>query len=203
MKKNPSNIVWHDGQVSRKDRESLLAQNALTIWLTGLSAAGKSTLAFSLERALVAEGRACYVLDGDNIRHGLNKNLGFSAEDRTENIRRIAEVARLMNDAGLIVISAFISPFIADREMARQIIGRDNFKEVFVSTTLEVCESRDPKGFYSKARSGHVAEFTGISSPYEAPTDPCLVIDTASLTIENAVLQLTSLIKHSEAANNS
>ncbi len=196
MAENSSNVVWHGGHVSRKDRESLLGQTALTIWFTGLSAAGKSTLAFALESALVAEGRTCYVLDGDNVRHGLNKNLGFSAEDRTENIRRIAEVARLMNDAGLIVITAFISPFIADREMARQIIGTDYFREVFVSTTLEVCESRDPKGLYSKARTGHVQEFTGISSPYEAPSAPDLVIDTNHLAVENAVLLLTNLVRH-------
>lgn len=196
MTANPSSVVWHDGYVSGKDRESLLGQKALTIWLTGLSAAGKLSLAFSLERVLVSEGRACYVLDGDNIRHGLNKNLGFSPKDRTENIRRIAEVARLMNDAGLIVITAFISPFVVEREMARQIIGPDNFREVFVSTTLEVCESRDPKGLYGKARSGQITQFTGISSPYEMPSDPDLVIDTERLTMENAVLLLTKLVRH-------
>ncbi|MEI6385656.1 MAG: adenylyl-sulfate kinase [Spirochaetota bacterium] len=194
MAVNTGNVVWHAGHVTGKDRVSLLGQKALTIWLTGLSAAGKSTLAFALEYALVSEGRACYVLDGDNIRYGLNKNLGFSPEDRTENIRRIAEVTRLMNDAGLIVITAFISPFIADREMARQIIGTDFFREVFVSTTLEVCESRDPKGFYSKARTGQVPEFTGISSPYEAPNDPDLIIDTEYLALEDSVLMLTKLV---------
>ena len=194
MTENPSNVVWHGGHVSRTDRESLLGQKGLTIWLTGLSAAGKSTLAFSLEKTLIEKGCACYVLDGDNVRHGLNKNLGVSPDDRAENIRRIAEVARLMNDAGLIVITAFISPFIVDRQMARQIIGKDNFREVFVSTTLEVCESRDPKGLYGKARSGCVNNFTGISSPYEAPNNPDLIIDTGRLTVENAVLQLAKLI---------
>lgn len=193
MAQKSSGVVWHGGHVSGKDRESLLGQTALTIWLTGLSAAGKSTLAFALKRALVAEGCACYVLDGDNVRHGLNKNLGFSPDDRSENIRRIAEVARLMNDAGLIVITAFISPFISDREMARQIIGPDLFREVFVSTALEVCESRDPKGLYGKAREGKVAEFTGISSPYEELELPDLVIDTAQLSLDQAVSQLMSL----------
>ncbi len=194
MTENSGNVVWHGGHVSSEDRESLLGQKALTIWLTGLSAAGKSTLAFALEKALFAERRTCYVLDGDNIRHGLNKNLGFSNEDRTENIRRIAEVARLMNDAGMIVITAFISPFIVDREMARQIIGQDCFREVFVSRALEVCESRDPKGLYGKARAGQVLEFTGISSPYEAPKDPDLVVDTDRVAVENAVFLLTKLI---------
>ena len=194
MTVNPNNVVWHGGHINREDRESLFGQKALTIWLTGLSAAGKSTLAFALEKALFAEGRTCYILDGDNIRHGLNKNLGFSNEDRTENIRRIAEVARLMNDAGMIVITAFISPFIVDREMARQIIGQDCFSEVFVSRALDVCESRDPKGLYGKARAGQVSEFTGISSPYEAPINPDLVIDTDHVTLENAVLLLTKLV---------
>ncbi len=193
----PGNVIWHGGHVSREDRESLFDQKALTIWLTGLSAAGKSTLAFALEKALFAEGRTCYVLDGDNIRHGLNKNLGFTNEERTENIRRIAEVARLMNDAGMIVITAFISPFIVDREMARQIIGQDCFREVFVSTALDVCEGRDPKGLYGKARAGQVPDFTGILSPYEAPKNPDLVIDTDHVAVENAVLLLTKLIKKS------
>jgi adenylyl-sulfate kinase len=187
MTENSGNVVWHGGHVSSEDRESLLGQIALTIWLTGLSAAGKSTLAFALEKALFAEGRTCYVLDGDNIRHGLNKN-------RTENIRRIAEVARLMNDACMIVITAFISPFIVDREMARHIIGQNCFREVFVSTALDVCESRDPKGLYGKARAGQVLEFTEISSPYEAPKNPDLVIDTDRVAVENEVFLLTKLI---------
>lgn len=194
MDKNLPSVVCHGGNVRREERESLLGQNGGTIWLTGLSAAGKSTLAFALERALVARERACYVLDGDNVRHGLNRNLGFSAEDRTENIRRIAEVARLMNDAGLIIITAFISPFIADREMARQIIGSNQFREVFVSTPLAVCEARDPKGLYTKARAGELAEFTGISSPYEVPAHPDLIINTAQTSTEQAVLQLIEIV---------
>ena len=150
-------VVWHTGHVCRADRAELLGQAPLTLWLTGLSAAGKSTLAFALERTLHDRGRACYVLDGDNVRHGLNRNLGFSPADRSENIRRIAEVARLMNDAGLIVITAFISPWRADRAAARQIVGAASFLEVHVSTPLAVCEARDPKGFYGQARRGELA----------------------------------------------
>ena len=192
--KTPPLVVWHGSQVMPAERQKLLGQQPVTLWLTGLSAAGKSTLAFAVERALIDQGRACYVLDGDNVRHGLNRDLGFSAADRAENIRRIAEVARLMNDAGLIVITAFISPCRADRAAARAIIGTDWFREVYVSTSLAVCESRDPKGLYSKARAGKVAEFTGISSPYEPPESPALVIDTAQLGLDQAVSRLISLL---------
>ncbi|GAB2896784.1 adenylyl-sulfate kinase [Uliginosibacterium flavum] len=187
-------VVWHGGQVSREDRQALLGHQPLTIWFTGLSAAGKSTLAYALESELIAAGRACCVLDGDNVRHGLNRNLGFSAEDRAENIRRVAEVAHLMNDAGLIVLAAFISPFRADRELAREIIGPEQFREVFVSTSLAVCEARDPKGLYCKARSGAVPEFTGISSPYEAPENPHLALDTGLLSSAEAIAQLKGLL---------
>lgn len=186
-------VVRHYGQVSLVERCKLLNQRPVTIWLTGLSAAGKSTLAFALERALFDLGHACYVLDGDNVRHGLNQNLGFSHEDRTENIRRIAEVAKLMNDAGLIVITAFISPYRADRALARTIVGLDRFREVYVSTSLSVCESRDPKGLYIKAREGKVAEFTGVTSPYEQPESPDMVIDTVNLSLNQAVSQLLLL----------
>ena len=192
--KTPPLVVWHGSQVAPAARQKLLGQQAVTLWLTGLSAAGKSTLAFAVERALIDQGRACYVLDGDNVRHGLNRDLGFSTADRAENIRRIAEVARLMNDAGLIVITAFISPCRADRAAARAIIGPDWFREVYVSTSLAVCESRDPKGLYGKARAGKVAEFTGISSPYEPPESPALVIDTAQLALDQAVSRLISLL---------
>lgn len=187
-------LVRHEGHVSLEQRQALFGQAPATIWLTGLSAAGKSTLAFALERELMAAGRACYVLDGDNVRHGLNRNLGFSPEDRSENIRRIAEVARLMNDAGLIVLTAFISPFRADREMARGIIGVERFREVHVSTSLAVCEARDPKGLYGKARAGAVAEFTGVSSPYEAPENPQLSLDTAALTPAESLARLMGLL---------
>jgi adenylylsulfate kinase len=182
------NVKWHEGMVDRSER-------GVTLWLTGLSASGKSTLAFALEHKLISEGKAAYVLDGDNVRHGLNRDLGFSVSDRSENIRRIAEVAKLMNDAGLIVITAFISPFKVDRAMARDIIGEKHFKEVYVSTPMAVCEQRDPKKLYQRARKGEVVEFTGISSPYEAPTEPALVIDTSRLTQEEAVQRLAILLK--------
>jgi adenylylsulfate kinase len=195
MIENPSPfIVWNGGHVSPNERQILLGQRPMTIWLTGLSAAGKSTLAFALERELITRGRACYVLDGDNIRHGLNRNLGFSPEDRAENIRRIAEVARLMNDAGLIVITAFISPFRTDRAAAKEIIGSECFREVYVSTPLAICESRDPKGLYKKARAGEVANFTGISSPYEPPERSDLTLDSAGSSPDAAVAQLVALV---------
>jgi len=192
---NPTNLTHHIGLVTPADRAAVLDHQPATLWLTGLSASGKSTLAFAMEHKLIGEGKAAYVLDGDNVRHGLNRDLGFSAEDRSENIRRIAEVAKLMNDAGLIVITAFISPFQVDRAMARGIIGEDHFKEVYVSTPISVCEQRDPKKLYQRARKGEVAEFTGITSPYEAPTEPALVIDTSILTQEEAVERLAGLLK--------
>jgi len=192
---NPANLTYHLGLVTPADRATVLAHQPATLWLTGLSASGKSTLAFALEHQLIGEGKAAYVLDGDNVRHGLNRDLGFSAKDRSENIRRIAEVAKLMNDAGLIVITAFISPFKADRAMARDIIGEQHFKEVYVSTPISVCEQRDPKKLYQRARKGEVAEFTGIPSPYEAPTQPALVIDTSILTQEEAIERLAGLFK--------
>ncbi len=190
-------VMWHTGQVTSEDRQQLLRQKPITLWLTGLSASGKSTLAFALERRLLDNGQLSFVLDGDNVRHGLNNNLGFSPQDRAENIRRIAEVAKLMNDAGLIVIAAFISPFALDRALARAIIGAEHFREVHVSTSLEVCESRDPKGMYTKARSGSLSNFTGISSPYEAPEQPHLKIDTQNVSLDAGVNQLLALINGS------
>ncbi|MDD2702182.1 MAG: adenylyl-sulfate kinase [Sideroxydans sp.] len=189
-----SNAVWHHGHVTSGERAALLGQQPATFWLTGLSGAGKSTLAFLLERELVDKGRACYVLDGDNVRHGLNRDLGFSSTNRSENIRRIAEVAKLMNDAGLIVIAAFISPYRADREMAKEIIGADSFLEVHLATPIEVCEQRDVKGMYKKARAGLIADFTGVSAPYEAPETPSLEIDTSRLSREEALAQLIGLL---------
>lgn len=177
------------------ERSRLFNQQPLTLWLTGLSASGKSTLAFALERVLIDAGRACYVLDGDNVRHGLNCNLGFSVEDRSENIRRIAEVAKLMNDAGLIVITAFISPMITDRNNAREIVGANNFKEIHISTPLTTCEARDPKGLYAKARAGKLAVFTGISADYEPPIDADLTIDTSSGSLEDYVKKLYTICK--------
>jgi adenylylsulfate kinase len=194
MSRADPNLRWHEGSVARADREARLAQTAMTLWFTGLSASGKSTLAFALEQALTQRGRACYVLDGDNVRHGLNRDLGFSAQDRSENIRRVAEVARLMNDAGLIVITSFISPFAADRERARQIVGVDHFREVYVSTPFTVCEQRDPKGLYARAKAGNVADFTGVSSPYEPPLQPDIEIDTQVVSVEAAIDRLMTWV---------
>lgn len=194
-------LVWHGSQVSPQERRQLLGQKPTTLWLTGLSASGKSTLAFALEQRLTSMGRLAFVLDGDNVRHGLNNNLGFSPGDRTENIRRIAEVAKLMNSAGMIVIAAFISPYARDRSLAREIIGSQNFREVHVSTALTVCESRDPKGLYCKARAGTLPEFTGISSPYEPPGQPDLRIDTDVSTVDDSVEQLLKLFDFNNVAN--
>jgi|AntAceMinimDraft_1070359.scaffolds.fasta_scaffold22184_1 adenylyl-sulfate kinase len=191
----PGEVVWHDGHVQLEDRSRLLGQRPLTIWLTGLSASGKSTLAFALERHLIEIGHACYVLDGDNVRHSLNKDLGFSHQDRTENIRRIAEVSRLMNDAGLIVITAFISPYLDDRELAKQIISTENFVEIYVNTPIEVCEARDPKSMYKRARAGEISGFTGVNAPYEPPVAPDLTMDTSTASpSECAGKLLTELI---------
>jgi bifunctional enzyme CysN/CysC len=187
-------VTWHTGQVTADDRARLLRQRPATVWLTGLSGAGKSTVAFALERRLFDAAQAAYVLDGDNVRHNLNRDLGFSPLDRAENIRRIAEVARLMNDAGLIVITAFISPYLEDRRMAREIIGAEHFLEVHLSTAIEVCEGRDPKGLYKRARSGEIAGFTGISAPYEPPLTPALSLDTAVLGVDRCVDSLMGLL---------
>lgn len=183
------NLTWHDMDITREFRENLLGQTAKTIWFTGLSGSGKSSLANELEKRLAAMGKHTMLLDGDNVRMGLNKNLGFREHDRIENIRRIAEVAKLMNDAGLIVLTSFISPFVHDRRRAREIIG-DAFVEVYVSTPLEECERRDVKGLYKKARSGELDNFTGISSPYEAPENPDAVIDTSEGTLDECVERL-------------
>ena len=183
-----TNITWHEGHVDRPDREKLLRQHGATIWLTGLPSSGKSTIGFTAEHALVERGHLAYVLDGDNVRHGLNKNLGFSPEDREENIRRIGEVARLFADAGVLTFTSFISPYRADRDQARKIHEESGlpFIEVFVKTAVEVCEQRDPKGLYAKARAGKLPEFTGVSAPYEEPLKPELVLDTGALTPQQA-----------------
>ena len=178
-----TNITWHEGHVDRQQRFELLKQSGATIWFTGLSGSGKSTVAYTVEHALVERGHLAYVLDGDNIRHGLNKNLGFSPEDRTENIRRIGEVAKLFADTGVLTFTSFISPYRADRDLVRKIHedGKLPFIEVFVNAAVEVCETRDPKGLYKKARAGELKEFTGISAPYEEPLKPELVLDSARL----------------------
>jgi adenylylsulfate kinase len=182
-----TNITWHAGHVTRAEREKALGQRGVTIWLTGLSGSGKSTIATGLEHALLERGRFAYVLDGDNVRHGLNKNLGFSPEDRAENIRRIGEVAKLFTDAGLIAITSFISPYRADRDAVRALMAPGDFVEVLVDASLETCEARDVKGLYKKARAGAIPEFTGISAPYEAPERPELVLDTNRQTVEESV----------------
>ena len=183
-----TNITWHEGHVEREHRNKLLKQGGATIWFTGLSASGKSTIAFTIEHALVERGHLAYVLDGDNIRHGLNKNLGFSPEDREENIRRIGEVSKLFADAGLLTLTSFISPYRADRDRARQIHEEAGltFIEVFVEASVELCEQRDPRGLYAKARTGEIPEFTGISAPYEEPLRPELVLDTGQLSPQQA-----------------
>ncbi len=190
-----TNITWHEGHVGREEREGLLKQKGALIWFTGLSASGKSTIAFTLEHALVERGHMAYVLDGDNIRHGLNKNLGFSAEDRTENIRRIAEVGKLFADAGIVTCTAFISPYLADRQSAREVVGADDFIEIYVNPTLEVCEKRDPKGLYKKARAGEIKGFTGIDDPYEAPANAELEIDSGKISPEDAAAMIIELLE--------
>jgi len=197
IKKEKKEIVWQNSQVTGVDRQALLGYQSLVLWFTGFSGAGKSTLAFALERRLVTHGINCSVLDGDNVRHGLNRDLGFSPLDRSENIRRVAEVARLMIDAGLIVITSFISPYREDRAMARSIIGAEKFFEVYLSTALDICEQRDTKGLYRKARSGELPCFTGISSPYEAPEDAELSIDTSMRSVDACVeYLLQTVINH-------
>jgi adenylyl-sulfate kinase len=187
-------ISWHHSRVRPGDRFKLLRQQPATIWLTGLSGSGKSTLAFELERQLIEAGHACFVLDGDNLRHGLNRDLAFSPDDRKENIRRVAEVARLFNEAGVIVITAFISPYIEDRELARRIIGPERFLETYLTADLATCERRDPKGLYAKARSGDISDFTGVSAPYEPPRMPELALDTGSQPIEECIQPILDLL---------
>ncbi len=181
------NIHWHHGEITRADRERLNGHRGATLWFTGLSGSGKSTVARRLEERLFERGCRVYVLDGDNIRFGLNKDLGFSPADRTENIRRIGEVAKLFTDAGAIVLTAFISPYRADRDQVRAIMGDGDFVEVHVDASLEVCEQRDPKGLYKKARAGQIPEFTGISAPYEAPEQAELVVRTDQLSLDESV----------------
>ncbi|RLF51185.1 MAG: adenylyl-sulfate kinase [Thermoplasmata archaeon] len=186
IEKKATNIVWHEHKVTREDREKLLKQKGIVIWFTGLSGSGKSTIANEVAYKLHQMGKLTYVLDGDNIRHGLNKNLGFSPEDRNENIRRISEVANLFVDAGLITLTAFISPYKKYRNFCRELVGNDRFIEVYTKASLETCEKRDPKGLYKKAREGIIKDFTGISAPYEEPENPELVIDTDQYSVEES-----------------
>ena len=190
-----TNITWHHATITAEDREKLNGHKAVVIWFTGLSASGKSTLAQAVEVALFERGCRSFVLDGDNVRHGLNKDLGFSPEDREENIRRIGEVAALFTQAGTIAMTAFISPYRADRDKARAIAGEGRFIEVFLECPVEVCEQRDPKGLYKKARAGAIPEFTGISAPYEEPLNPELVIDTSKANVEQSVVQVMAFLE--------
>lgn len=193
---NEQNHIYpiFDRMLTRKDKEDLLKQHSVMIWFTGLSGSGKSTLAIALERELQQRGLLCRILDGDNIRSGINNNLGFSEEDRVENIRRIAEIGKLFVDTGIITIAAFISPNNDIREMAANIIGKENFMEVFVSTPIEACEKRDVKGLYAKARRGEIRNFTGVSAPFEAPLHPALSLDTSILSVEESVNKLLELV---------
>lgn len=185
------NVTWHPGHVARGDRPS----QGATIWFTGLSGSGKSTVATACEARLVAAGRPAYVLDGDNVRHGLNRDLGFTDQDRVENIRRIGEIAKLLVDAGLIVMTAFISPFRAERQLARDLIEQGEFIEVHVATTLDVCETRDTKGLYKKARAGQIPNFTGIDSAYEAPIHPEIVVDAGGNDLKACIDQLLAYLE--------
>jgi len=188
-------IVWHQATVTKQEREKISGHRGCTVWLTGLSGSGKSTIANLVEKALWERGVRAYVLDGDNIRHGLNKDLGFSPADRTENIRRIGEVAALFTDAGIVNVTAFISPYRADRDRVRAAMKPGDFIEVFIDCDLDECEKRDPKGLYKKARAGEIPEFTGISAPYEAPEKPELVIKNTKQTTEQSVEELLGFLE--------
>ena len=195
-----TNVYWHGGEIAREHREQLLNQKGVTLWFTGLSGSGKSTVAVALEEELFKQGRLCYRLDGDNVRLGINKNLGFSAEDRTENIRRIGEIAKLFVDTGVIVLSSFVSPYRADRDTVRalhQAAGIE-FIEVFVDVPLAVAESRDPKGLYKKARAGEIKNFTGIDDPYEAPENVEIILNSHEMTLEEEVDVLLNILREKD-----
>lgn len=188
-----TNITWHEASLSKESRRNQLGHHSFVLWFTGLSGSGKSTVANAAAKALFDQGLNPYVLDGDNIRHGLNKDLGFSEEDRTENIRRIGEVSKLFVDSGQIVLTAFISPFIKDRELVRELLEADEFIEVYIKCPVDECEKRDPKGLYEKARKGLIRDFTGIDSPYEEPVNPEIVVETNKYSVEESV---EHIIKH-------
>ena len=191
------NLTRQTGQITEKDRQTLLGQQGVVVWLTGLSGAGKSTLGFALEKALVDRGRLAFVLDGDNVRHGLCQDLGFGPDDRAENVRRVGEVAALMAQAGVIAIACFISPYRADRDRARAMVPKGRFFEVHLNTPVEVCEARDPKGLYRKARAGQIPEFTGVSAPYEAPETPEISVATGDCSVQDGV---QTVLAHLDAA---
>jgi adenylylsulfate kinase len=188
-KQKATNVHWHEGDITRSDRHAMMGQKGATLWFTGLSGSGKSTVAVALEKALYQRGKLSYRLDGDNIRLGINKNLGFSAEDRTENIRRIGEISKLFVDCGVIALSSFISPYREDRDRVRALHAESglSFIEVFIDCTLDVAETRDPKGLYKKARAGEIKNFTGIDDPYEAPENPEIYLRTDQMTLEDEV----------------
>ncbi|WP_079478023.1 adenylyl-sulfate kinase [Halobacillus salinus] len=190
-----TNITWHDSKVTKEARQQQKGHKSPVLWFTGLSGSGKSTLSVEVEKALYEHGVHSYRLDGDNVRHGLNKNLGFSPEDRKENIRRIGEVANLMSDAGLVTLTAFISPYREDRDAVRELLGEQEFVEVFVKCSLDEAEKRDPKGLYKKARAGEISGFTGIDAPYEEPDSPELVVETDKLSLEESVESVINYLK--------
>ncbi|TYS15195.1 adenylyl-sulfate kinase [Rossellomorea vietnamensis] len=189
------NTVWHNGGISKEKRQNRNGHKSMIIWLTGLSGSGKSTLSVELEKRLFESGRQVYRLDGDNLRHGLNSNLGFSEKDRNENIRRVGETAKLFVDAGTIVLTAFISPYQKDREWVKSIVEEGEFIEVYMNASLEECEKRDPKGLYRKARAGEIKGFTGIDAPYETPLSPALVIDTETETVEQSAEKVLAYLR--------
>lgn len=195
MAQQSNDITWHDSSVTKNERQQRHQHKSAIIWFTGLSGSGKSTVSVALEKALFDKGLHTYRLDGDNVRYGLNENLGFSSEDRAENIRRIGEVSKLMVDAGTLTITAFISPYAKDRDNVRAIVEDNEFIEVYTRCSLEACEARDPKGLYQKARNGEIPEFTGISAPYEAPHQPEIVIDTENDTIDQSVNQIINYLE--------
>ena len=194
-KQGSTNITWHHGEVTTEGREEAYGHRGAVVWLTGLSGSGKSTIAYRLESILLQAGCKAYVLDGDNLRHGLNGDLGFAPEDRAENIRRVGEVAKLFLDAGIIVIAAFVSPYAADRAAIRESVSDGAFFEVFVDTPLDVCESRDPKGLYAKARAGEIKNFTGIDDPFEEPVEPEIKLDTHLLSVDESVGNVISFLR--------
>ncbi|MFU1769994.1 adenylyl-sulfate kinase [Mammaliicoccus sciuri] len=193
-----TNITWHDSEVTKAQRQERNGHKSVVIWFTGLSGSGKSTISVALEKALFEQNITSYRIDGDNIRHGLNQNLGFSPEDRKENIRRIGEVGKLMVDAGVVTMTAFISPYEEDRNTVRDILEDGEFIEVFTKCSLDECESRDPKGLYKKARSGEIKEFTGINAPYEEPSNPEIVIDTENESVEESVEKIVAYLKENQ-----
>lgn len=193
-----TNIVWHESEVKKVDRQRLKGHKSAVLWFTGLSGSGKSTISVALESVLHKKGIHTYRLDGDNVRHGLNKNLGFSPEDRGENIRRIGEVSKLMVDAGLVTLAAFISPYIKDRQLVRHFVEQDEFIEVYVHASLETCEARDPKGLYRKVRQGKIKGFTGIDAPYEKPIHPEITIDTNVLSIDESVATIVCYLEEND-----